>query len=320
MKNIVTLLFVFCVGTGQAQNMLNPSFDSIYIGAIDRVLQWVTSDATLLTGNGDTVLPLNPNQFYDASGLQFSEIFYVGQQSDTSSHSAYALKLKSQNGYVKTDGSHYESYVYNGTHFYTDAQGYIDFSRGGIPFPYQPTKLKGLYQFVDSTLIGMNFGKCKVLLKKWNATKQQSDTIAYLESTTDFSPTNGWQNFEIPIPYFSTQLPDSLVVVFFANTRPDQKSTFWLDEVHFDYTGFGMADWTLNPNFVVYPNPSNALLHFKISNANFKQVKIYNATTACVLESAFINPLQIEHLEAGVYFIELKDNDGNVSTAKFVKQ
>lgn len=303
-----------------SQNMLNPSFDSVYFGGIDRVFQWITSDGIMMNAGtyNDTVQPLLPNTHYQAVGLQYSEILYMGQQTDTSSHSPVALKLMSHPEKVKLDGSTYKSSVANGTHFYTDSAGYVDFSRCGIPFPYRPTKLKGLYQFVDSTLIGMNFGRCVVLLKKWNASTHQSDTIAFTDSQTDFTPASSWQNFEIPILYRSTQMPDSLVVVFFANSRPDQQSVFWLDELNFDYTGFEIEELRHSENGNVFPNPSSTLISFLI-DVPIVDMHIFNDAGALLYQGTFQNPVDISAFKPGVIFIQLQSKTGNFIHLKIVK-
>jgi hypothetical protein len=243
----------------------------------------------------------------------------MGQQTDTSSHSSVAMKLMSHPEKVKLDGSAFISSIVNGTHFYTDSAGYVDFSRCGIPFPHRPTKLKGLYQFVDSTLIGMNFGRCVVLLKKWNTATHQSDTIAFVDSKTDLAPAYSWQNFEIPINYRSTQMPDSLVVVFFANSRPDQQSVFWLDELSFDYTGFEIEELSSSENTIVFPNPSTDFIFFNAQAKDLSEVLIYADTGALLFEGAFQNPMDISHLKPGTIFIHLRKKDGSVVTRSVVK-
>jgi hypothetical protein len=58
---IVAFYFLIPMGlsSGIAQNIPNADFDSIYIGGIDRVYHWVTSDAVYFSN--DTVVPFPPS-------------------------------------------------------------------------------------------------------------------------------------------------------------------------------------------------------------------------------------------------------------------
>lgn len=81
---------------------------------------------------------------------------------------------------------------------------------------------------------------------------------------------------------------------------------------------------------ITYPNPVTDALHFNYATAHTRslQIKIYNAYGACVL----IKPLQsiayqdiaynipVNHLHAGMYVLQLIENDFVVSNSKFVKQ
>ena len=173
MKTKTILLLTLLSLQISAQDILNPSFDSVYFGGIDRVFEWITSDGMMMNAGSwtDTVQPLQPNTYYPPMGLQFHELLWMGQRVDTSPHSNIALQLWSHPEKVKPDGTYYESLVVNGNQFWTDSNGFIDLSRCGVSYSSRPDILYGWYRFVDSTLIGLNTGRCILLLKKWNASK-----------------------------------------------------------------------------------------------------------------------------------------------------
>ena len=151
----------------RAQTIENPSFDSAYIGGIDRIHYWITSDAWQ-SFSVDTVQPLIPNSYYSAFGLQYHELLQTTQLEYSATFDGpYAIKLFSIPGRVHVDGSPYKGFVVNGNHFYTDSIGYMDFKKGGTPFPYRPIKLRGHFKFDNTSPSLNNYGKAIVLLKKY---------------------------------------------------------------------------------------------------------------------------------------------------------
>ena len=69
-KYILVIILVLSVGKTNAQQFQNPSFDSVYIGGIDRLWNWITSDAAFMGGNtnGDTMGPQQPNMLFNFQG------------------------------------------------------------------------------------------------------------------------------------------------------------------------------------------------------------------------------------------------------------
>lgn len=299
-----------------AQTQLdNPSFDSIYIGGIDRILQWVTSDGVGIHGTGlDTILPLQPHSYYDATGLAYSEILDQGVYIDTSTHSNVALRLKSQPGKYKADGSPYESYVVNGTHFFTGNDGYIDFSKCGTPFTGIPTALTGYYRFEEASA-QPNWGVCEILLKRYNTNTQKHDTIAYIKETIAFNYTPTWQPFSIPINYVASTPPDSVVVVFKAATTPHLPTAFWVDELSFEYGSIGLEEKE-KPALRVYPNPVKDVLYFESGTNEGQSYKIMDLTGKVVLKGISQSKINVTSLKDGAYILSFDNRE----TLKFLKK
>jgi hypothetical protein len=235
MKKITTFAsLIFLMLQTKAQNVENPSFDSIYIGGIDRIYEWITSDSWS-TGAGDTVFPMTPSTHYISSGLQYHEALFTVQIDYTTAFDGpTAVELFSDSDLFKNDGTSFRGFIVNGNHFYTDSVGYIDFSRCGVPFPYRPYSLKGHYKFEDHSPSLHNYPHAAVLLKKYNSITQKSDTIGFSEIYIQLFATNTWRDFEIPINYFSNDIPDSVVVVF-ESSPARSIATFWIDSLGFDY-------------------------------------------------------------------------------------
>ncbi len=312
---VLGLLFSF-PGITQTQ-IDNPSFDSVYFGGIDRILQWVTSDGVGIHGIGsDTIIPLQPNTFYNAIGLQYSEILDQGVYIDTSAHSNWALRLKTQPQKYKIDGSSYESYIVNGTHFYTDSVGYIDFSKCGSPFTGTPTAMSGVYKFIEQSAVP-NFGVCEILLKRYNVNTQTHDTIAYKKEFMTFNYSQNWQPFTIPINYVASAPPDSAVIVFRAAATPHLPTTFWVDELSFEYGTIGIKNKENNIN--IFPNPVKDVLRIEhIANEKFS-FSIIELGGKVILEGNCANTIDASALKKGNYILRLEDEMGQLSNVKFTK-
>ena len=138
----------------RSQNVDNPSFDSAYIGGIDRIRDWITSDAWPVQP-GNPVPPLNPSDHYISAGLQYHELLYSAQlEYSNAYHGPLAIKVMADTGRLDIFGNPFPGFILNGNHFYTDSDGYLDLKKGGTPFPYRPYKLIGHYMLVDNSVEG----------------------------------------------------------------------------------------------------------------------------------------------------------------------
>lgn len=88
-----------------SQNVENPGFDSAYIGGIDRIYAWVTSDAWSFSII-DTVQPLNPSTHYVSTGLSLHKLLTTTQlEYQDCFDGPLAIKLFCDSNHVKSDGS-----------------------------------------------------------------------------------------------------------------------------------------------------------------------------------------------------------------------
>jgi hypothetical protein len=261
-RQLIFSVFLFFGWMANAQNIPNASFDSVYFGGIDRLFDWITADGIrMVTGTNwpDTVYALEPDSTYNGSGFMFHELLWMNNQSDTSPHSFASTVVIHRPNWYKTTGGIFPGFIMAGNSLTTDSDGYPDFSRSGIPFVHRPTKLHGYYHFVDSTVLLNNFGKCIILLSKWNAANQQRDTIAFAETTTELSPTFGFTPFEITLNYRTAQMPDTLMLAFFGSTILQNPAALWLDELSFSYGGIDIPE-NEKPRVSVYPIPAKEFL------------------------------------------------------------
>ncbi len=301
-----------------AQNIENPSFDSAYIGGIDRIHAWVTSD-TWFPLSVDTVEPKTPSTHYIGAGLQYHELFQTVQLEYTAAfHGAYAINLTSVAGKVKNDGSPYKGFIANGDHFYTDSVGYIDYKKGGTPFTGRPSKLRGHYKFNNTSPSLTNFGRAIVLLKKYNTALNKMDTIAYAETSTQLQATN-WSAFELPLTYWSAQTPDSLVIVF-ESSALGLAGTLTVDSLGFYYPlpSAVSASQSDKVKPFVFDNQSE-MIYFK-REVNFVTAELINQQGKIVRSlPASTTQMNLSDLPKGVYLLQLRSRDKSNQSFKIVK-
>jgi hypothetical protein len=76
-------------------------------------------------------------------------------------------------------------------------------------------------------------------------------------------------------------------------------------------------------NFSFYPNPTSSVLNIK-NETVINTISILDINGRVVIQSSTINnrttSIDVSELNAGIYFIQLTDENGVVSTQKFVKQ
>ncbi|HRZ50283.1 MAG TPA: hypothetical protein P5338_12905, partial [Bacteroidales bacterium] len=176
---LVLIFSVLGLASLPAQNIPNASFDSIYIGGIDRVYQWITSDAVYFSN--DTVVPYTPNTFYPPlSGNHhfLVKTVLVNYLDTTPQHYLHSLMLNNLQELKYPGGGQFTSFIVNGEQFYSDAAGFMDYRLCGSPFPYRPAYICGSYKFYDSLAPGPDFGRVEALLKRWDPIAGNIDTIA----------------------------------------------------------------------------------------------------------------------------------------------
>jgi len=90
---------------------------------------------------------------------------------------------------------------------------------------------------------------------------------------------------------------------------------YWVDDIDF-ISGFqtssvSVFETTIDPNYILYPNPTKGFLYIKQSNNNFSadRIKIYSILGEQILQKNIINhSLDLSGLKKGVYLIEILDS------------
>lgn len=303
-----------------AQNIPNASFDSIYIGGIDRVYQWVTSDAVYFSN--DTVVPFTPNTFFPPfSGNHhfLVKTVQVNYLDTTPAHYLHSLIIHNYPELKYPDGRQFNSFIVNGTHFYSDAMGYMNHSLGGDTFPHRPMRINGKYKYFDSLAPAGDFGKVEALLKKWNPVTNSIDTIGIAASTTELSPTAVWKPFSILFTYRDTTIPDSIVVLISASRSSKAPATLYIDDIYFDFW-MGVDDAPVaRPTITVFPNPCSDVIHVTPAPEEELPYRLYNLMGR-IFQTGITTQgsVDVSSLPPGSYLLQLYFEDQS-NILKFIK-
>ena len=148
----------------------------------------------------------------------------------------------------------------------------------------------------------------------------------------------GWQQLDetpnpIPVGYDKNH-PEGTKYIWYNTGRP-QWSNF--DDLPFkgslmiralmsggeiDPTNTEDIERMSNPHFIIYPNPANEFINFKIQNKNFEdyRIKIFNNLGQLVFDDNFAQQIDIQHFIKGIYFAKIQHKrTAESSMVQFIK-
>ncbi|MGR7813306.1 T9SS type A sorting domain-containing protein [Lacinutrix undariae] len=87
----------------------------------------------------------------------------------------------------------------------------------------------------------------------------------------------------------------------------------------YDTVSLGVNDFSIAENEVkLYPNPTTTVLNIKMTSS-LKQATVYSVLGRKVLETTS-KTIQTSNLKTGLYLIKIEDENGSISTKRFIKQ
>lgn len=191
---------------------------------------------------------------------------------------------------------------------------------GGSAMNSRPMSFGGWFRFDP---ISTDTAFFNVRLTKWNTVMNSRDNIATID--TVITGTSGaFVNFELPFEYYSTETPDTVLLLFGSgtNTAPQEGSALFVDDLYYTYPQ-GIEDAT-EFGVSVFPNP--ALNTIRIGNENglrFSQAHIFSIDGKMVMNESLANraaTIDVSGLTTGTYLLRLETMDGQQMIQKFVKE
>ena len=202
--------------------------------------------------------------------------------------------------------------ILNGNNFKINQDGTVDLTKCAIPFPHRPISLHGVYRLIDNSPSTSNNPTAFLLLKKFNPATGQSDTIGYGTMNRQLLSGSDWQKFEFPIKYTSSDVPDSIVVAFFAPLIHSQPS-FIFDNLEFRYSTTSVMDFSSDSGIGYYIDGN--LLHIELAK-NVTNIKIFENLGRKVLTSRSSVAIDLSLLKNSLYILQVELDNESRSTYK----
>jgi len=195
----------------------------------------------------------------------------------------------------------------------------------GVPYEGTPTNVQFYYKYfpVNGDSMGIY-----TILRKWNPTTQQQDTIAYAE-VRQSETTDEYTLFDLELDYFIPNIqPDSIEIAFTSSAAGFEYmgqigSRLFVDEVKLiDFVGITDV-LTQEVKVSTSPNPATDHLQFgldkTIPNA---QLLIFDAMGRQINTLIFTTntpQLDVSAWQSGTYYFLLKNEKGqDLSSGKFL--
>lgn len=177
----------------------------------------------------------------------------------------------------------------------------------GMPFTGRPIALKGWYKYAP---VNGDSSSIYIKLTKWNTTTNTRNVVGFVEKR-DYSAVAAYTPFTLNINYSSTDIPDSVTLVFSASAGAEQSvgqvgSLLWIDDVVLDYGANAVGEVTSALSIQCYPNPCTDRLNIlsPIENLTYTLFTIYGQA----IMSTDNNYFNTETLPKGLYVVEARDS------------
>ncbi|MBI3510652.1 MAG: T9SS type A sorting domain-containing protein [Bacteroidetes bacterium] len=152
-----------------------------------------------------------------------------------------------------------------------------------------------------------------VTLTHWNTSTNMRDTIGW---GLDYIPSAiaAYTMRTFSINYLQTTAPDTCTIWFSSSSfnTPQVNSTFFVDALSF--TGFvGINESATNNGVDVYPNPSDNITNFDVTDNSAVEVVVYDMTGRDVKKTSIVNKhaqLNSYTLPAGMYSYAIINKNG----------
>lgn len=287
MKKLVLVGSLFMNLSSFAQTLPNAGFeDWSNMGAYEDPNNWITF-----------------NMF-----SEFSPTYPIGVAKTTDAYSGtYACALETK--LDESDTSIVPAFLLSGTGNFFSGLSFIanTVRPNTMSFYYKYTPVNG-----DTSTVTVSF-------TKWDFNTNTQITVGFGGLALN-TVTSGFTLAQIPIEYFTTDVPDTMLV--FAITSegelPQVGTQLILDDFSFSMFGVGVSEVNLITSSV-YPNPAKNEVQFSVANGkpteavltdlNGKEVGRYELNTTS-------KTVDVSDLKQGIYLYQLNENGKTISKGK----
>jgi len=159
------------------------------------------------------------------------------------------------------------------------------------------------------TVLTLDFGKSDNPKNSFYILGGTSGTGSYYSQDSGAT----WQTLGDVYSHFFIKMFNSSVGITSVNSSIEPKIKT------FDYFVTDIEEVKKINQITVYPNPVNKLINVSCkTQIKIENLKIYSSTGQCIMQQENINPIDVELLKSGIYYIHLSTEKGLLVT-KFIK-
>jgi len=198
----------------------------------------------------------------------------------------------------------------------------------GKPWEGRPERFVGFYKYKP-----IDNDKCLSYVWLFKSVSGVRDTVGFVSFTPDMqkNTVTTYTKFDLPIKYYNTNDPDSIVMIFTAsfdgsNFNGGDGSELYIDRILLLYPGETSVNNTTkqSAHFWVYPNPTSEFINFVIdpSFLNGSELFIYNSQGQIVKRETInkeFNEYDIREFPSGSYSYRVMQVGALITEGKFIK-
>ena len=200
----------------------------------------------------------------------------------------------------------------------------MDWTKGGTPISNKPTSMTGYYHYEAGDAGMTDSAIAKVLLKKWNTTTNQMDTIGYGEHGLQVN--QSFSLFEVPILDMAPGISPDSICIYFESKAGNAYCNFdvchhlYIDDLSLNTaTGLTAYNWPNEP--AAWPNPAQNELTLQL-HSKAEQAEVVDASGR-VVWSLTTNPgtpltLHVADWPNGLYILRQNLEEGRIATEKLL--
>ncbi len=187
----------------------------------------------------------------------------------------------------------------------------------GQPYTDRPTCFTGWYKYLP---INQDSAAISVRLTKGGQIIGSAEQVI-------LSAVTNWTQFNLTFNYVSTNNPDTIIMSFASSAGGQAGDGYKGSKLYIDEVFVGTCTNTIADENIIFatlfPNPTTQ--HIEVNwnnNVGAIQFELYTLEGKKVKEMNLFSPTQIslEGLTKGIYFYQIKDNQGKIQRGKVIYQ
>jgi len=196
---------------------------------------------------------------------------------------------------------------------------------GGIPVNLNPSNLTGFYKYIPN---GLDTAIALVKTSRYDITLHT--TIPVEMFAIKLPPVNTYTPFQINLNYSGFPFVDTVNITFASSNLMDSGayvgvgSALYLDSLNMNFLPLFVNKANENQEINVFPNPANTYVAIDLKNYTGKSsFIIFDALGRKLMTNEFdisnnLKDIDVSQLNNGLYFIQVRLDDGNIFMSKFI--